>query len=110
VSNPITSVDRFSALYRTSELEVYVPTTGEWYGTYTIPFPRWDKFVRLSLVIYPKCGDKMCKVSLWGNDDCGLEREFTSYAEAHRFFSVLATSGPIPGPVDCVRLFEMKRG
>ena len=61
-----------------TRLEVFVEVQEDWYGNFSIAgdaYPLGARgFVQVSLLAF--LDGTGWKVSVWGNDDCGMEREF----------------------------------
>lgn len=61
-------------------IDVYKPTQDDWYGNFKIHNDcRVSDLVRVSFCQTgpnPKYGDGMWRVCVWGNDDCGMEKDF----------------------------------
>lgn len=58
---------------------VYKPTRDDWYGNYP------GNMVEVSLVFLNDPSDiseYKFRVCIWGNDDYGMEKDFTSYTDA----------------------------
>jgi hypothetical protein len=57
--------------------EVFMEVQEDWYGNFSIAnYPGTKLLVEVSLVGY-RDGSGW-KVAVWGNDDCGMEREFST--------------------------------
>ena len=67
--------------------EVLVPTTDQWYGNWN------DKFVKL--IYNGKLDDGSFRVSCWGTDDFGIDKDFNTEREAIEIFKFLQNSGNI---------------
>jgi len=69
-------------------IDVFKKTDEDWYGNFKIKddhrYP--DRFVRLSL---SQLDNKEYRVSVWGNDDLGMELDFVDKSVARDLFSKL---------------------
>ena len=72
------------------KVEVFKKTQDDWYGNYKIVGDcRVSDLVEVSFMslgpsVLP--GQKNWRVCVWGNDDCGMERDFEDETEAWNIF------------------------
>jgi len=65
-------------------VEVFKRTQDDWYGNYkVVGDQRVSDLVEVSFLNLMPSGWRVC---VWGNDDCGLERDFESESEAWNIF------------------------
>lgn len=72
----------------------FKPTQDDWYGSYA--FPGWyagtkgHLLVEVSFHIYPTSSNNTAaRVSVWGNDDTGMDKDFVLVEEAALCFQKL---------------------
>ena len=85
----MTCVIKLDILYLTMKKKItkFVKAIGEWYPTYP------NSQVKISLV---QDSEILFRVTIWGEDDFGLEKEFLSYAEAKTCYNNLAIPASVP--------------
>ena len=71
-------------------VDVFKRTEDDWLGSYRIEGDcRVNMLVEVKFTQTgpdPKHGDGAWRVCVWGNDDCGMERDYTDETEAWNMF------------------------
>lgn len=71
-------------------IDVFKRTEDDWYGNYKVVGDcRVSDLVEVSFTQTgpdPKQGQGEWRVCVWGNDDCGMERDYTDETEALNMF------------------------
>lgn len=60
-----------------NDLNVFVPVDEDWYPSFTVKWQGEIKLVRVTL--HETCllfKDPFTRVSIWGADDCGMEKDY----------------------------------
>ena len=75
-----------------AKIEVYKPTKEDWHGSFRIQWQGEVMLVRVSTFpMRPWSGNlkKLWRVCVWGDDDCGMEKDFLHPDEAKRAFDYI---------------------
>ncbi len=75
-----------------SDIIVYKDTSDEWYGNYCIVGEPGTALVCVSLL---QLDDGQWRVCAWGNDDCGVERDFLDRDQALAVFLEVITPNTV---------------
>ena len=76
-------------------ISVYKPTQDDWYGNYLLKRPSDIDGLGLVQVMFTQTGplppfNGKWRVCDWGNDDCGMEKDFEHESEAlNTFYRVI---------------------
>lgn len=73
------------------KIEVFKPTQDDWHGNYLLKRPSEIQGLGLVSVVFTQTGPKppfkgLWRVCVWGNDDCGMEKDFEDQVEALNVF------------------------
>lgn len=72
-------------------ISVFKPTKDDWYGNYLLKCPSDIDGLGLVNVMFTQTGPNpplsgLWRVCVWGNDDCGMEKDFEDEVEALNVF------------------------
>ncbi len=70
-------------------VSVFKKTNDDWYGNFVLDNHAKTRLVEVSFTQTgpdPKNGNGEWRVCVWGNDDCGMERDFEDESEALNCF------------------------
>ena len=94
--NPFTLAMARQEACRALRLDKHLQTPEDWAPSIRLPGHK-GRFLRASLVVWPEGG---AKVSVWGSDDFGMEREFPDLEQARQAYRIL----PNPCTVEALKL------